>query len=149
VIDLLRNTTYVGELPFKGESFPSQHEPIVERELFDVARLVLDERGERYPLRRGIQPSTCSRASFDAVFATAGSSVPPPTGAGAPIAITPASRASATAQLDATKIASLQSRSSRRCALFFESGRGVEWSGGAPLTSVDRFNTGLRTALYI
>jgi site-specific DNA recombinase len=53
VIDLLRNTTYVGELPFKGESFPSSHEAVVDRETFDLAKAVLDERGERYPLRRG------------------------------------------------------------------------------------------------
>jgi site-specific DNA recombinase len=53
VIDLLRNTTYIGELPFKGESFQSQHESIVDRETFDLAQAVLDERGERYPLRRG------------------------------------------------------------------------------------------------
>ncbi len=53
VIDLLRNTTYTGELPFKGESFPSQHESIIDREIFDLAQAVLDERGQRYPLRRG------------------------------------------------------------------------------------------------
>ena len=52
VIDVLRNTTYIGELPFKGESYPSQHVPIVDRETFDLAQVVIDERGERYPLRR-------------------------------------------------------------------------------------------------
>jgi Recombinase len=30
--DLLRNTTYIDELPFKGGKFPSQHEPIIARE---------------------------------------------------------------------------------------------------------------------
>jgi hypothetical protein len=59
VIDLLRNTAYVGELPFKGENFPSQHEPIVERETFDLAQVVLDERGERYRCSAETQPSTC------------------------------------------------------------------------------------------
>lgn len=53
VIDVLRNSTHLGELPFKGESYASAHEANIERHLFDRAQTILVERGENYPLRNG------------------------------------------------------------------------------------------------
>jgi len=53
VIDVLRNPTYIGRLPYKGESFAASHEPIIDAQLFEAAQSVLLERGESYPLRRG------------------------------------------------------------------------------------------------
>ena len=40
---LLRNRTYVGEIPHKDESYPGQHEAIISRETFDAVQALLDE----------------------------------------------------------------------------------------------------------
>jgi site-specific DNA recombinase len=53
VIDVLRNPTYIGRLPYKGESFAASHDPVIDVEHFEAAQALLGERGERYPLRRG------------------------------------------------------------------------------------------------
>lgn len=46
VLEILRNPTYVGSLPFRGQVYEAAHEPIVERELYEKAQAVLAERGE-------------------------------------------------------------------------------------------------------
>ncbi len=51
VLDVLRNPTYVGALPFRGEVHPGSHELIVDPELFDRVQAILKERGQNYPLR--------------------------------------------------------------------------------------------------
>lgn len=40
---LLRNRTYVGEIPHKSESYPGQHEGIIAREIFEAVQVLLDE----------------------------------------------------------------------------------------------------------
>lgn len=40
---LLRNRTYIGEIPHKDESYPGQHEAIISRETFDAVQALLDE----------------------------------------------------------------------------------------------------------
>ncbi len=51
VLDVLRNPTYVGKLPFRGDVHDAPHEPIVDARIFDRAQALLRERGENYPLR--------------------------------------------------------------------------------------------------
>jgi hypothetical protein len=51
VLDVLRNPTYVGQLPFRGSMHPAGHDPIIDPELFDRVKALLKERGENYPLR--------------------------------------------------------------------------------------------------
>ena len=40
---LLRNRTYIGEIPHKDESYLGQHEAIISREMFDAVQALLDE----------------------------------------------------------------------------------------------------------
>jgi site-specific DNA recombinase len=51
VIDILRNPTYLGRMPFNGEVYKAAHEPLVEEELFLRAGQLLRERGESWELR--------------------------------------------------------------------------------------------------
>jgi site-specific DNA recombinase len=51
VIDILRNPTYLGRLPFNGEVYKAAHEPLVDEELFHLAGQLLLERGESRALR--------------------------------------------------------------------------------------------------
>lgn len=51
VIDILRNPTYLGRLPFNGEVYEAAHEPLVAEELFRQAGHLLLERGESRVLR--------------------------------------------------------------------------------------------------
>lgn len=51
VIDILRNPTYLGRLPFNGEVYEAAHEPLVDEELFHRAEQLLAERGESWALR--------------------------------------------------------------------------------------------------
>lgn len=41
---ILQNPVYIGELAYRGERFPGLHEPIIDRQLWDRAQLVLKER---------------------------------------------------------------------------------------------------------
>ena len=41
---LLRSPLYVGKVSYKGEVYDGEHEPIVDRELFDVVQSLLEER---------------------------------------------------------------------------------------------------------
>ena len=52
VLALLRRRTYIGEVSFRGVWAPSPHEPIVERELFDAAQSILDQRAASPAVRR-------------------------------------------------------------------------------------------------
>lgn len=42
---LLTNPIYAGQMPYKGELYPGEHEPIVDRELFDKVQHQLKENG--------------------------------------------------------------------------------------------------------
>ena len=41
---LLRSSLYVGKVPYKGEEYEGEHEPIVSQELFDEVQRLLEER---------------------------------------------------------------------------------------------------------
>ena len=43
---MLRNPTYIGQLPFNGDRHQASHEPIIDRELFERAQLLLTERSD-------------------------------------------------------------------------------------------------------
>ena len=51
---MLRNRLYLGEMTFKGKSFPGQHEPIVDQTLWDAAHAFVARRkqGERDPITK-------------------------------------------------------------------------------------------------
>ncbi len=51
VLDVLRNPTYVGQLPFRGSVHQAGHDPITDSGLFERAQALLKEQGENYPLR--------------------------------------------------------------------------------------------------
>jgi DNA invertase Pin-like site-specific DNA recombinase len=46
VLGVLRNPTYIGQLPFNGERHQASHEPLIDRELFERAQLLLTERSD-------------------------------------------------------------------------------------------------------
>jgi site-specific DNA recombinase len=46
VLGVLRNPTYTGRLPFNGQQHQASHEPIIDRELFQRAQLLLAERSD-------------------------------------------------------------------------------------------------------
>jgi site-specific DNA recombinase len=46
ILGVLRNPTYIGQLPFNGDQYQASHEPIVEAALFDRAQLLLAERSD-------------------------------------------------------------------------------------------------------
>jgi site-specific DNA recombinase len=46
ILGVLRNPTYIGELPFNGERHQASHDPIIDRELFERAWLLLAERSD-------------------------------------------------------------------------------------------------------
>jgi site-specific DNA recombinase len=46
VLGVLRNPTYIGQLPFNGERHQASHDPIIDRQLFERAQLLLAERSE-------------------------------------------------------------------------------------------------------
>jgi site-specific DNA recombinase len=52
VLSLLRNRAYIGQVSFRGVWGPSVHEPIVDRQLFDAAQAILDQRAGSPGLRR-------------------------------------------------------------------------------------------------
>lgn len=51
ILDVLRNPTYIGRLPFNGDVFEAAHEPIVQFALFRQTQDLLKIRGEDMPLR--------------------------------------------------------------------------------------------------
>jgi site-specific DNA recombinase len=46
ILGVLRNPTYIGQLPFNGDQYQASHEPIVEAALLDRAQLLLAERSD-------------------------------------------------------------------------------------------------------
>jgi site-specific DNA recombinase len=46
ILGVLRNPTYIGQLPFNGDRHQAGHEPIIECELFERAQLLLVERSD-------------------------------------------------------------------------------------------------------
>jgi hypothetical protein len=46
ILGVLRNPTYIGQLPFSGERHQAAHEPIIDSELFERAQLLLTERSD-------------------------------------------------------------------------------------------------------
>ena len=46
VLTILRNRAYLGEVGWRGEWYPADHEALVERSVFEKAQALLDERGE-------------------------------------------------------------------------------------------------------
>jgi site-specific DNA recombinase len=46
VLDVLRNPTYIGQLPFNGDHYQASHEPIVDAAVFDRAQRLLAERSD-------------------------------------------------------------------------------------------------------
>jgi len=46
VLGMLRNPTYIGQLPFNGQQHQASHEPIIDPELFQRAQLLLAERSD-------------------------------------------------------------------------------------------------------
>jgi site-specific DNA recombinase len=52
VLTVIRNRAYIGEIYYRGSWYPAPHEPIVPRELFERAQVILKERGEDQSQRR-------------------------------------------------------------------------------------------------
>jgi site-specific DNA recombinase len=46
ILGVLRTPTYIGQLPFKGDRHQASHEPLIDRELFERAQLLLAERSD-------------------------------------------------------------------------------------------------------
>jgi site-specific DNA recombinase len=52
VLTILRNRAYLGEINYRGTSYPTPHEPLLNAGLFERAQAILRERGEDASLRR-------------------------------------------------------------------------------------------------
>jgi site-specific DNA recombinase len=52
VLTILRNRAYLGEINYRGTSYPAPHDPLVDADLFERAQAILRERGEDASLRR-------------------------------------------------------------------------------------------------
>ena len=52
VLSILRNRSYLGEIPFRGQHHKAPHPPLVDLQLFERAQQILAERGEDASLRR-------------------------------------------------------------------------------------------------
>jgi site-specific DNA recombinase len=46
ILGVLRNPTYIGQLPFNGQQYQASHETIIDRELFQRAQVLLAERSD-------------------------------------------------------------------------------------------------------
>ena len=55
VTTVLRNRAYLGLVPWRGEHYPGQHDPLISQDVFDRAQVILKERAEHPSLRRGNQ----------------------------------------------------------------------------------------------
>ena len=51
VLDVLRNATYTGKLPFNGDLYQAKHEPIIDEQTFERAQKFLELRAESLPSR--------------------------------------------------------------------------------------------------
>ena len=54
LVSLLRNRTYLGEINHRGQSYPGEHDPIVDQDLFDQVQAILEtnRQGHREHWRR-------------------------------------------------------------------------------------------------
>jgi hypothetical protein len=59
ILGVLRNPTYIGQLPFNGERHQASYEPIIDRELFERARLLLAERSDSASAQPPTPPTIC------------------------------------------------------------------------------------------
>ncbi|MGH2725319.1 MAG: recombinase family protein [Actinomycetota bacterium] len=53
VLRMLSNPIYVGRIDFRGTTYPGLHEAIVDRDVFERAQRILEERGDSQALKRG------------------------------------------------------------------------------------------------
>lgn len=51
VLTVLRNQAYIGEIFFRGAYYPAPHPPLVDRDLFEAAQVLLEERGQNHSKR--------------------------------------------------------------------------------------------------
>lgn len=64
---LLKNPTYVGQIAHRGEIYPADHEPIVERELFEAVQAKLRSNVHTRKLRLKSSPYLLTGLLFDSV----------------------------------------------------------------------------------
>ena len=62
---ILKNRMYLGEINHRGESFPGDHPPIIEKQLFDAVQAVLTKNANQRNLRRGRSEALLLGLSFD------------------------------------------------------------------------------------
>ena len=62
---LLKNRFYIGEVVYRGEVHKGEHEPILDRELFDAVQAKLAERAVARKLRRSRSPALLMGLIFD------------------------------------------------------------------------------------
>lgn len=68
---LLRDRYYLGEVRYKGESYPGRHEALIDEDLFNQVQELMDERG--YAAERRKRQTTTSRAPSGAGSAASSS----------------------------------------------------------------------------
>src|SRR5260370_29028840 len=62
---MLKNRCYVGEVVYRGEVHPGEHEPIVDRELFEAVQAKLGDGAVTRKMRRSPSPSFLSGLLYD------------------------------------------------------------------------------------
>jgi site-specific DNA recombinase len=62
---LLKNRFYIGEVVYRGEVYPGEQQPIVQRELFEAVQAKLKDRAVTRKVRRSRSPSFLSGLLFD------------------------------------------------------------------------------------
>ena len=62
---LLKNRFYIGEVAYRGEIHPGEHEPILDRALFDAVQTQLKEQAVRRSAVRSASPSLLAGRIFD------------------------------------------------------------------------------------
>jgi len=117
VLDVLRNPTYIGKLPFNGERHQASHEPIIDHELFEQAQLLLEERSGSPRAQAANATDYLLTSLLRCQRCGHGLSEHPRTATAASTATTPASHVSDTAPHAATRNAYPRSRWRRQCSL--------------------------------
>jgi Recombinase len=62
---ILKNRFYIGEVAYRSEAYRGEHEPILDRDLFDAVQARLAERAVRRKMRRSRSPSLLMGLIFD------------------------------------------------------------------------------------
>ena len=62
---ILKNRFYIGEIVYRGETHKGEHQPILERELFDAVQAKLAEGAVRRKIRRSRSPALLAGRVFD------------------------------------------------------------------------------------